>query len=108
MGGNPSRVRVTGPLEAYAPGFRSELARVGYTENATADQLRLLAHVSRWLAAEGLGAAELTPALGDVFLTTRRAAGYTLWLSRRGLKPLMEYLRELGAVPPPGPVAVPT
>jgi len=107
MGGNPSRVRVNGPLEAYAPGFRSELARVGYTENATADQLRLLAHLSRWLAAEGLGAVELTPAVGEVFLTTRRAAGYTLWLSRKGLKPLMEYLRELGAVPPE-PVAAPT
>jgi len=100
MGGNPSRVRVTGPLETYVPGFRSELARVGYTENATADQLRLLAHLSRLLAAEGLGAAELTSAVGDVFLAARRAAGYTLWLSRKGLRPLLEYLRELGAVAP--------
>jgi len=107
MGGNPSRVCVTGPLETYASGFASELVRVGYTENATADQLRLLAHLSRCLAAQGLAAAELTPAVGDAFLTARRAAGYTLRLSRKALRPLLEYLRELG-VAPPEPVTVPT
>ncbi len=107
MGGNPLRVCVTGPLETYASGFASELRRVGYTENSTADQLRLLAHLSRWLAAQGLAAAALTPAMGDAFLTARRAAGYTLWLSRKALRPLLEYLRELGAAPPE-PVAVPT
>jgi integrase/recombinase XerD len=107
MGGNPARVRVTGPLEIYAPGFGLELTRVGYTQNATADQLRVLAHLSRWLAAEGLGAAELTPAVGDAFLTARRLAGYTLWLSRKALRPLLEYLRELGAVRP-APIVVPT
>jgi site-specific recombinase XerC len=91
----------------YASGFASELVRVGYTENATADQLRLLAHLSRWLAAQGLAAAELTPAVGDAFLTARRAAGYALWLSRKALRPLLEHLRELGAVPPE-PVVAPT
>jgi integrase/recombinase XerD len=107
MGGNPLRVSVTGPLETYASGFASELRRVGYTENSTADQLRLFAHLSRWLAAQGLAAAELTPAMGDAFLTARRAAGYTLWLSRKALRPLLEYLRELGAAPPEL-VSVPT
>src|SRR5205823_6237046 len=100
MGGNPLRVYVIGPLETYASGFALKLIRVGYTPNATADQLRLLAHLSRWLAAERLGAAEITPRAIDAFLTARRAAGYTLWLSRKGLRPLLEYLRELGATPP--------
>src|SRR5713101_8278405 len=100
MGGSPSRVRVTGPLEVYVSGFGSELARVGYTENARADQLRLLAHLSRWLVSEGLGAAELTPTVVDQFLKARQAAGYTLWLSRKALRPLLGYLRGRGALPP--------
>ena len=75
MGGNPSRVCVTGPLEIYASGFGLELTRVGYTQNATADQLRVLAHLSRWLAAQGLGAAELTPAMAEAFLSARQLAG---------------------------------
>ena len=100
MGGAPSRVRVTGPLAEYAPGFAVELARVGYRENSKADQLRLLAHLSRWLAGEGLGAVEVTIAVGDEFLAARRAAGYTLWLSRRALVPLLQYLRALGVAPP--------
>ena len=41
--GNPSRVRVTGPLEPYAAGFASELARVGYTQHSTSHQLRVFA-----------------------------------------------------------------
>src|SRR5207244_8436004 len=98
--GNPSRVRVTGPLQAYAAGFASELGRIGYTQHSTAHQLRVFAHLSRWLAAEGLGLGELTPAVGDAFLAARRAAGYTLWLSPKALKPLMRYLRELGVAPP--------
>ena len=100
MGDKASRVRVTGPLTAYASGFAAELSRVGYRENPTADQVRLLAHLSRWLASEGLGAAELTPAVGDAFLAARRAAGYTLWLSPKALMPLLQYLRRLGAAPP--------
>jgi site-specific recombinase XerD len=109
MGDKASRVRVTGPLTAYASSFAAELSRVGYRENPTADQVRLLAHLSRWLASEGLGAAELTPAVGDAFLVARRAAGYTLWLSPKALMPLLQYLRWLGAAPPePALVVTPT
>jgi hypothetical protein len=77
MGAKASRVRMTGPLMAYAPGFASALTRAGYTENATADQVRLLAHLSRWLAAQGLGAADLTPEVGDAFLAARPIASST-------------------------------
>ena len=87
MGSHPSAVHMTGPLQLYAAGFALELARAGYTANSTADQLRLFAHLSRWLAAEGLAAAQLTPAVGDAFLSTRRAVGYTMWLSRKALGP---------------------
>src|SRR5579862_4752002 len=92
------RVRVTGPLMEYAAGFATELSRIGYTENATADQVRLLAHLSRWLAGHRLAAADLTEQTCDAFLAARRAEGYTLWLSRKALVPMLDYLRDIGVV----------
>jgi integrase/recombinase XerD len=97
----PSQVRVSGPLEPYARGFAAELARQGYTPLSAGTQLRLAAHLSRWLAGERLGAAGLTPAAAERFLAARRAAGYTSHLSARALAPLLDHLRGLGVVPPP-------
>ncbi len=61
MGGDPSRVRVTEPLAVFTEGFAGELARLGYKPNAAADQLRLMAHLSRWMDAGHLEAVVLTP-----------------------------------------------
>jgi site-specific recombinase XerD len=103
---DPGRLRVTGPLAAYGDGFREELIRQGYTPASDRRQLQLLAHMSRWLVGEGLKAGELTPARVEEFLEARRADGYTLLLSQRGVAPLLGYLRDLGVVPtPPEPVA---
>jgi len=101
MGGDPSRVRVTGPLAVFREGFTGELARLGYKPNAAADQLRLMAHLSRWMDAGHLEAAALTPQVTGAFLAARRAGGYVLWLSPKGLAPLLGYLRRLGEVPQP-------
>ena len=101
MGGRPSAVRVIGPLASHATGFRRELERVGYRPNAVCDQLRLMAHVSRWLDGRGLGAGELTPARVEEFLVHRRAEGYTLWLSTKAMVPMLDYLNGLGVVETP-------
>jgi integrase/recombinase XerD len=101
--GDPSRARVTGPLQQYAPGFVAELARLGYTASSASGQMFVMAHLSRWLAGEGLDAAGLTPQVAERFVAARRAAGYTLYLSMKALGPLLGYLRWLGAVPPPAP-----
>lgn len=100
------RVRVTGPLAVYRDGFAEELVALGYTPDSAARQVQLMAHVSRWLQAEGLGAGELTPLRVEEFLNHRRAEGYTLQLFDRGLMALLGYLRDLGAAPSlPAPVA---
>src|SRR5437879_2208218 len=93
--GDPSRARVVGPLQQYAPGFVAELARLGYTANSASGQVFVMAHLSRWLAGEGLDAAGLTPQVAERFLAARRAAGYTLYLSVKALVPLLGYLRRL-------------
>lgn len=97
--GDPSRVRVTGPLEPYAAGFRAELARLGYMRTSAAFQVQLMAHMSRWLADHGLGIGELTQAEAEVFLSARRAAGYVNYRSAKAVLPLLTYLRGLGVAP---------
>jgi len=82
------------------------LSRQGYTPVSVRFQLQLLAHVSRWLASQGLGAAGLTSAAVASFAASRRAAGYTNYRSPKALAPLLGYLRGLGGVPLP-PAAAP-
>jgi integrase/recombinase XerD len=95
----PSWPGVTGPLAEYAGGFRAELARLGYTPLTAAGQLRLVAHLSRWLAAEGLDASALTVPVVERYFAGRRSAGYANERTAGALGPLLGYLRGLGAVP---------
>jgi integrase/recombinase XerD len=97
--GEPSRVRVTGPLEPFAGGFIAELEEAGYRPAAAAVQVRLLAHLSRWLAREGLAPADLSESEVERF----RREYVVRYASLRGLAvrmaPLLGYLRERGVVP---------
>lgn len=104
-----SRVRVAGPLEPFAAGFAAELIERGYAPQPAAQQLRLMAHVSRWLAAAGRQAEALNAVTVEAFLVSRRAAGYSNHLTRDALRPLLGYLRGLGVLAEeelPAPVGV--
>jgi integrase/recombinase XerD len=92
---------VRGPLAPYAEGFREELLGQGYSWGSAAHQIHLMAHLSRWLEAQGLGPAALDEHLTGQFLAARRADGYAALRSARALAPLLGYLRGLGVVPPP-------
>ena len=96
----PSWARVDGPLAPYAGGFRAELERLGYTPLTAAAHVRLMAHLSRWLAREGAEAPGLTPAMVEAYFAERRAAGYAGHVTGRALRPLLGYLRRLGVVLP--------
>ncbi|MGH2744014.1 MAG: site-specific integrase [Thermoleophilaceae bacterium] len=100
---DPSRVRVSGPLEVFASGFGTELARLGYRRVPIVFQLQLMAHASRWLGREGLGADDLTSEVVERFLVERRAAGYTNYVTARAVAPLLGYLRGLGVAPAAAP-----
>jgi integrase/recombinase XerD len=95
------RGHVRGPLAPYAERFREELLGQGYSWGSAAHQIHLMAHVSRWLEAQGLGPAALDEHLTGQFLAARRADGYAALRSARALAPLLGYLRGLGAAPPP-------
>jgi hypothetical protein len=102
--GEPSRVRVTGPLEPFAAGFIFELQESGYRPAAAAVQVRVLAHLSRWMqeqrvSAEALREPELERLRCEhlVRVASVRGAGMTVVLG---------HLRELGVVPAQAPVVV--
>lgn len=89
-----------GPLAVFAPGFVADLVGRGYRPGPAADQLRLMAEVSRWLAERGLGAGDLTVTAAERFAAERRASGRSRLRSARALRPLLGYLRGLGVAPP--------
>ena len=107
MGSGALVVGVTGPLAGIADRFRGALAEQGYTPLSAANQLRLLAHLSRWMESESLSPAEVTDVELERFLAARRRVGYTCWLSWRGLRPLVAVLRIDGVIPG-SPVPVPS
>ena len=100
---DPSQIRVLGPLSTFAAGFADELAHQGYTPHSARFQMRLMAHLSRWLVDEGLDAGDLRMAEVERFLRARRAAGYTQLLSIKAMRPMLAYLRDLGVAPTPPP-----
>jgi integrase/recombinase XerD len=95
---DPLGVRVTGPLALYAPGFAAELVEVGYRPNAAAVQLRLLAHLSRWLEREGIDPGEVREPEIEWFREEDLARVRSLRIAD-GLVPLLAYLRRFGVVP---------
>ena len=95
----PERVRVSGPLARFADGFRVDLIERGYSLWRAQEQLYLLAHVSRWMEAEGLELAGLTPATLESYFVWRRRQGYRKSLSPLSLRRLLGYLDGLGVLP---------
>ena len=97
---NRTRVRVEGPLGVHIVGFGEELATQGYAAKSACQVQSLMAGLSGWLAARGLGGADLTEAVVAEFLAERRSAGNSVHVSRRGVSPMIDYLRAVGSAPP--------
>jgi integrase/recombinase XerD len=100
---------VRGPLEPYVTGFAGELLRQGYSQTSAAQHVCFIAHLDRWMSAEGVGVDGLSGPLIGRYLMQRRAAGYVEYRSVQALRPLLDYLAPLGLLPveepdPPGPV----
>ena len=95
----PERVLVRAPLARFADGFRVDLIERGYSLWRAQEQLYLLAHVSRWMEAEGLELAGLTPATLERYVVWRRREGFRKSLSLLSLRRLLGYLDGLGVLP---------
>jgi hypothetical protein len=76
---------MTGPLAAYQDAIWDDLTARGYASLSAQSLLRVAAHLSRWLTAQGLSPQELTRERIDAFIRRRIAQGYTCWRTARGL-----------------------
>lgn len=102
-----SGVVMAGPLARFADPYSARLRERGYTSLTIVNQLRQMARLSRWLDAAGQGAADLSCARVEEFLTDQRAERRhrSQW-SRPGLMCLLGVLRELGEAPTDEPAQV--
>jgi len=103
-----SRVRVRGPLAEFAPLVAAQTREHGHTPLTTAGVLRLMAHLSRWMEARGLGPRDLCRDAARDFTEARRAAGHRRGRSLRSLDVVLAALDGAGplpADPPAGPPA---
>ena len=69
------RRRKAGLLGPQVEGYRTWLAQRGYTPGTVQNMLEDLGQVGRWLAAQGLEAAQLDEQRMAAFLAARDAAG---------------------------------
>ncbi len=93
-----TKVQVGGPLAPFAGAYRLRLRESGYTPLTLVNELRQVAHLSRWMEAGRVTVAGLTSERLDQFFAVRRAGGHGA-CSRQGLAPLLEMLRGLGVLP---------
>lgn len=102
-----SNVKVVGPLMPYSERFAQKLKDLGYTDLSVVELLRLVSHLSRWMASHGYEVADLDHELVGGYCENRRAAGYTARLTASSFERLLAFLRDEGALPEPagtGPV----
>ena len=100
----PHTIHVHGPLASASGKVWSDLRSRGFSRISSVTRLHLLNHLSKWLEASGLSAAELTWARIETYLHDRREAGHKAFLTRRTLEPVYRVLVVAGLVPLP-PVA---
>lgn len=97
------RSLVRGPLAPYVVGFAEELVGQGYTRTSAEQHLCFIAHLDRWLIAEGLGVRDLDESMIRRYLSARRSSGYREYCSAKALRPLLAFLAPLGVLPVPAP-----
>ena len=97
--GQVSWCRVREPLSPWAAGYERWLAARGYARWSVRKRVCQLATLSSWLDREGLAVGELNEQRAEVFLGSRREAGYVTWVTSRCMELPLAYLREVGAVP---------
>ena len=93
---DPSRVFISGPFAAFRERFLRSLLKWGYTPDSAANQLHLMAHLSRWLASEGLDVQTFRENDLQRYFQFRRHAGYTHCVSMKAMLPMLTYLRAEG------------
>src|SRR5215207_9590593 len=93
------RVRVQGPLAVHADGVRSELSRLGYALGTAENHIRVMAHLSQWMADEGVEPSGLSQDRVEQFFAVL-SMQWKRPPTGRTLAPLLGWLRDRDVVPP--------
>jgi site-specific recombinase XerD len=100
--GRPVGAQVVGPLQPFVRGFLLEMIELGYSWTAQTARLRLMAELSRWMAARRMPVSGLTRASIEEFVLGARVSHRgEQWCSPASERQLVGYLRRLGLVPEP-------
>jgi hypothetical protein len=97
-----SKVLMVGPLVPFADDLGSMLVAAGYAPLSIVNQLRLLAHVSRWMDGHDYAVTDLTGEVLKEYLAAAHAAGRVSLCSQGGLTHLLRSL----PMPPANPERV--
>lgn len=92
-------IRTSGPLAVHVDGLTRALVEQGYAERTVLEHLRLMAHLSRWMASRALASEDLAHERLDQFLEARREAGHTHGLSPPSLGPSAQLPARAGVAP---------
>jgi integrase/recombinase XerD len=91
--------RGSGPLVSFAEGFWQGLLGQGHPPGGAKHHLVLMGQLNRWMSDQGLEAEDLTPAVAERFLVSRRACGQRRVPTLASLAPLFDYLRSQRVLP---------
>jgi integrase/recombinase XerD len=86
--------RASGPFAAFGEGFLCSLLTWGYTPESAANQLHLMAHLSRWLAGESLDVHTLRENDPQRYFQFRRHAGYTHCVSMKAMLSMLTLFKS--------------
>lgn len=93
-----TKVHVEGPLAPFKAAYRTRLQEAGYTPLTIVNELRQVAHLSRWMAEADLTPAALTTERLEEFLAPRRVAKGHGNCSLQGLEVVLAVLGEHGVL----------
>lgn len=88
--------RKPGELGAFVAGYESRLLALGYTPGTIRNKLKELGQLGRWMASQGIGAAQLDTGRVEEFLAARRAARCRRVPVLRSFAALLDYLNNEG------------
>lgn len=100
-----SKVLMVGPLMPFAADFSSRLKACGYAPLTIVNELRVMAHLSRWMETGDLTMADLSSELLQDYEASVRASGRRFMSSNGSLVPLRQVLGIAPSTPEPAAVS---
>lgn len=87
-------------LASHMEGYSEKLLRIGYSPATVGFHRCLATDLGKWLKSRDLKLSDLDEKNLAAYLRHRKCLPHLFLVSERGIRPLIEYLRQAGAAPP--------